>query len=80
MENRPKEPLEDGVEILPELLQPDTFEEMIKEFILREGTDYGNEEVSLAKKIEQVKRQFEKNDLKIVFDLVTETCSIIPRR
>ena len=36
-------------------IAPETLENLIKEFVLREGTDYGDVEVSLQNKIDQVK-------------------------
>lgn len=50
---------------------------LIQEFILREGTDYGQEEYSLEEKYEQVKKQLISGKIKIVFDTTEESTSII---
>jgi uncharacterized protein YheU (UPF0270 family) len=75
----PEQP-EVGVEVPYALLKPETLEQLIKAFVLREGTDYGAVEASLDTKIKQIHRQLEKGDLKIVFDLSTETGSIVPKK
>lgn len=52
---------------------------LIDEFILREGTDYGRKEFSLAEKHEQLKKQLVNGSIIIVFDLDEETASIIKK-
>lgn len=67
--------------IIPhEQLSPEALQGLIEEFITREGTDYGWEEVPLATKVEQVKRQIERREVVIVFDQASETVSLLPRR
>lgn len=57
-------------------IAPDTLENLIREFVLREGTDYGSEEVALQDKIDQVKSQLEKGEAVIVFSELHETVDI----
>ncbi|UFN69358.1 YheU family protein [Vibrio alginolyticus] len=57
-------------------IAPDTLENLIREFVLREGTDYGNVEVSLQDKVDQVKTQLEKGEAVIVFSELHETVDI----
>ncbi|WP_199436732.1 YheU family protein [Vibrio owensii] len=57
-------------------IAPETLENLIREFVLREGTDYGSVEVSLQSKIDQVKSQLEKGDAVIVFSELHETVDI----
>lgn len=57
-------------------IAPDTLENLIREFVLREGTDYGTIEVSLQDKIDQVKSQLEKGEAVIVFSELHETVDI----
>ncbi|NNN45675.1 MULTISPECIES: YheU family protein [Vibrio] len=54
----------------------ETLENLIREFVLREGTDYGETEVSLQDKIEQVKHQLETGDAVIVYSELHETIDI----
>ena len=57
-------------------ITPETLENLIREFVLREGTDYGAVEMSLQSKIDQVKMQLEHNEAVIVFSELHETVDI----
>ncbi len=66
--------------IIPyEQISPDALQGLIEEFITREGTDYGATEISLAQKVEQVKRQLVRGDIVIVFDVASETVSMLTK-
>lgn len=58
-------------------LSPDALQGLIEEFITREGTDYGLQEISLVDKVAQVKRQLEQGEVVIVFDTATETVTLL---
>jgi uncharacterized protein YheU (UPF0270 family) len=60
-------------------LQAETLRNVIEEFVLREGTDYGNAVYSLDQKVEQVYKQLERGDVVVVFDPETETCDIVTK-
>jgi len=72
--------LERGVEVDQKLIPPDTLQTLIAEFVMREGTDYGAQEATMDRKINDIRRQLERKELQIVFDLTTETCSIVPAK
>lgn len=57
----------------------DTLRAMIEEFVSRDGTDYGEQELSLDEKVAQVKRLLKQGKAVIWFDDVTETISIFHR-
>ncbi|MDA0152855.1 YheU family protein [Vibrio sp. Makdt] len=57
-------------------IAPETLENLIKEFVLREGTDYGDVEISLQNKIDQVKHQLASGEANIVFSELHETVDI----
>lgn len=65
------------VEIPKDVLSADALRGIIESFILREGTDYGREEVGFEKKVEQIERQVAKGEVKIVFDPNTESVGIV---
>lgn len=67
------------IEIPLDRLSPELLSGIVEEFIQREGTDYGVNEVSLDDKIQQVKRQIERGDVVITFDQQTETCNLLTR-
>lgn len=57
-------------------IAPDTLESLLREFVLREGTDYGEFEISVQDKIDQVKNQLETGEAVIVFSELHETVDI----
>ncbi|GGY67976.1 UPF0270 protein YheU [Cellvibrio zantedeschiae] len=66
--------------IIPhEQISADALQGLIEEFITREGTDYGEMEVSLSQKVAQVKRQLTQGEIVIVFDPATESVSILTK-
>lgn len=69
---------ETGVTLDPGQLSPDALRGLIEEYVSREGTDYGPGEWTLDQKVEQVRRQLDRGEARIVFDLETETASIVP--
>ena len=58
-------------------LSPAALKGVIEEFVSREGTEYGETEVSLEEKVQQVIWQLEKGDVMITFDDQEQTCSIV---
>ena len=58
-------------------ISKEALEGLISEFILREGTDYGAQEVSFEKKYEQILRQLKAGHILIVYDPAEESCSIL---
>ncbi len=61
-------------------LSPDALTGVIQSFVLREGTDYGAQEVSIDTKVQQVLRQLERREAQIVFDQNTESIDIVVRK
>jgi len=63
--------------IPPERLAKQTLDNLLEEFITREGTDYGLEELSLENKLLQLKRQLDKGTVVIWFDGASESTQIM---
>ena len=61
-------------------IAPDTLDNLIREFILREGTDYGEQEVSLEEKVEQVRTQIQSGEAVILFSELHESIDIRLRK
>jgi uncharacterized protein YheU (UPF0270 family) len=66
--------------IPPEQLSADALQGVIEAFVMREGTDYGEMEQSFAEKTGQVGEQLRCGDAVIVFDLTTESCTLMTRQ
>jgi len=58
-------------------LTRETLDALIEEFVTREGTEYGAQDVTLATKVEQVRQQLERGTVVIVFDPAIATTSLI---
>jgi uncharacterized protein YheU (UPF0270 family) len=61
-------------------LSADALLGVIESFVLREGTDYGAQDVPFETKCLQVRRQLERREAEVVFDPNTESVSIVLRR
>lgn len=60
-------------------LEAETLTRLIEQFVLMEGTEYGEYEVSLATKVEQVRRQLKSGDAIIVWSELHESVHIVPK-
>ena len=58
-------------------LSPDLLRSVLESFVLREGTDYGEREVSLDSKDASVVRQLERGEAQIIFDPQSESIDIV---
>ncbi len=70
----------DLVEVPHESLDPETLTAVIEAFILREGTNYGAQEVTLETQIDQIRRQLRERSIKLVFEEESESCSLITEK
>lgn len=68
------------VEIPLEQLSPEILCSIIESFVLREGTDYGAQEISLERKIKQIQKQLDRSEIKVVFDPNTESVTLLTRQ
>jgi uncharacterized protein len=63
--------------IPPERLSAEALQALIEGFVLREGTDYGKEDIEISRKIESVRRQIAAGKAFIIFDPETGTTTIL---
>jgi len=66
------------VEIPLESLSREALRGVVEEFITREGTDYGHDERTLEGKVEDVMRQLERGEARIVYDPERQSVTLIP--
>ena len=69
---------EEGVDVPLHRINPETLRKMVKEFVTREWSDLSDADCTFEDKIEQVLQQLKDNRIKVVFDLTSETCNIVP--
>ncbi|MFQ3175251.1 MAG: hypothetical protein ACI93H_000233 [Psychromonas sp.] len=58
-------------------LDVDTLHNLIEHFVLREGTDYGEQEVSLAEKTVQVFALLKRGSIVILYSELSESVTLI---
>ena len=66
--------------IIPfEQLDKDTLYNLIESYVLREGTDYGEQEVSIESKVAQVNQQLKSGEALVFFSELHESVTIISK-
>ncbi|SPW31087.1 Uncharacterised protein family (UPF0270) [Edwardsiella tarda] len=60
-------------------IAPTTLDNLIEAFVLREGTDYGEQEKSLAQKVEDVRQQLISGEAVVVWSELHESVNIMAR-
>jgi uncharacterized protein YheU (UPF0270 family) len=71
---------EEGVEVPYQQIDPETLRRMIQEFVSRDGADWGDAGSALEDKVTQVLQQLERKQVKVVFDLRSQTANIVACR
>jgi len=60
-------------------LAPDTLRALIEEIVTRDGTDYGELELTVSEKVTQVMEQLKRKEIVIAYSELHETCSLIAK-
>lgn len=60
-------------------LSPDTLDNLISEFVTRDGTDYGEHETPLESRIGQVRHLLQRGQVVILFSESTGQCNIVAK-
>lgn len=70
--------IEDETMIIPwQELDPDTLNNLLEHFVLQEGTEYGEQDVSLTDKVDDVRKQLQKGSAVIVYSELHESINIV---
>jgi uncharacterized protein YheU (UPF0270 family) len=65
--------------IPPGSLSAEALQGVLEEFISRDGTDYGEQELSLEAKVNRLRPQVLRGEVLIVFDEVSEGITLMTR-
>ncbi|KGE03449.1 YheU family protein [Pseudohaliea rubra] len=65
--------------IPPEQVPPETLAALLEEYASRDGTDYGEREVPLAEKREDLARGLARGELDLLFDSDSDSWDIVSR-
>lgn len=68
-----------GVVVPWEQLSEVALRGVIEEFVTREGTEYGLDDIDLETKVVEVRRQLERGEIAVVFDVKSETVGLVPK-
>jgi len=68
------------IEIPWDALEADTLQRLVEEFVTRDGTDYGEQEVALERKVLQVVNGIRRREYIIVFEPESESTHILTRQ
>lgn len=60
-------------------LDSDTLNNLLEHFVLREGTEYGEHDVSLADKVDEVRQQLKQGLAVIVYSELHESINIVSK-
>lgn len=69
--------MENLVEVPWDQLAAETLQALVEEFVSRDGTDYGEQEVALARKAEQVVNGLKRKQYVIVYDQEMDSVQIV---
>ncbi|NTV13557.1 MAG: YheU family protein [Desulfobulbaceae bacterium] len=79
-QKKPPGPPEKGIEIPYERLAPETLQNIIQEFVTRDGADWGEVGGTLEDKVAQVMQQLRSRQAKVVFEQKSQTANIVVGR
>lgn len=69
----------DFVRVPPERLPAETLTALLEEYASRDGTDYGNYELSLEEKRDQLRLRLIAGDVQLLYDADSEHWDLVPR-
>lgn len=69
---------EEGIVVPPERINQETLRKMVEEFVTRDWSELSDSGCTFEDKIGQVIEQLKDGRANVVFDLVSETCNIVP--
>jgi uncharacterized protein YheU (UPF0270 family) len=67
------------IEVPPKRLQVEVLQALLEEFASRDGTDYGERELTMEQKVQRLHKQIQSGDLCIVYDVDSEEWDLVPR-
>jgi uncharacterized protein YheU (UPF0270 family) len=77
MQEDPPDDAQEPVEVPHTALSVDALRGVLENFVLREGTEYGEHDFTLEQKVAQVLAQLERGDARVMFDPETQSVTIV---
>ena len=66
------------VKVPPDRLERPVLQALLEEYANRDGTDYGERELTQEDKVKRLQDQLDNSDLYIVYDLDSEQWDLVP--
>ncbi|MDX1732852.1 MAG: YheU family protein [Halioglobus sp.] len=67
------------VQVPPQRLDGGVLQALMEEYVTRDGTDYGENELALQAKVSNLRGQLERGDVCLVYELDSEQWDLLPR-
>lgn len=67
------------VEVPLQRLSEDVLQGLLEEYASRDGTDYGERELPLAEKVDQLRVQLERREVLILYEVQSEHWDLMPQ-
>ncbi|MDZ7781552.1 MAG: YheU family protein [Halioglobus sp.] len=68
------------VEVPPSRLGAGLLRALLEEYVTRDGTDYGNRELSLDEKVQRLQGQLDAGDVRLLYESESEQWDLVPSR
>ena len=66
------------IKVPPQRLEVKVLQALLEEYVNREGTDYGERELTQEEKVQRLQHQLDDSDLQILYDLDSEQWDLVP--
>jgi uncharacterized protein YheU (UPF0270 family) len=71
--------MSDYVQVPPDRLDAPVLEALLEEYATRDGTDYGEQEMTLAAKVQGLRVQLDRGDVQLLYDTQAEQWDLVTR-
>jgi uncharacterized protein YheU (UPF0270 family) len=66
------------IKVPPQRLEVEVLQALLEEYASRDGTDYGEKELTLENKVKRLQHQLDDSELYILYDLDSEQWDLVP--
>jgi uncharacterized protein YheU (UPF0270 family) len=66
------------IRVPPQRLEVEVLQALLEEYASRDGTDYGEKELTLEDKVKRLQHQLDDSELYILYDLDSEQWDLVP--
>ena len=66
------------IKVPPQRLEDEVLQSLLEEYASRDGTDYGEKELTLEDKVKRLQHQIDDSELYILYDLDSEQWDLLP--